>query len=112
MLEIRSILEGVENFNSPVLQEFASYIASRFPEEDPLDPLPQQVTAVANEIMFASLDIKNQPATQKQYPHLCDYIQSGGDMQMLCSEVSEVLIDKCNTNFSTAFASVKPRYFG
>ncbi len=112
MLEIRSILEGVENFNSPTLQEFAGYVASRLPKEESYGPLAQQATDLANEIMFASLDIKGQPTIQKQYPHLRDYIKSGGDMQILCSEVSEVLIDKCNTHFSVAFASIKPRYFG
>lgn len=113
MLEVRNILEGVENFNSPILQEFAHCVAKRLPEEEDDDcPLAEQVAAVANEIMFASIDAKHQPSLLRNYPHLRDYIQSSGDMQALCSEVAEVIIDKTNTQFSKAFAIIKPKYFG
>ena len=114
MLEVRNILEGVENFNSPILQEFAHCVATRLPKGEDVEdcPLIEQTEAIANAIMFASIDVKYQPTLQKDYPHLRDYIKSSGSMLVLCSEVAEVIIDKTNTQFSKAFAIIKPKYFG
>ena len=71
MLEIRSILEGDKGFNSPVLQDFAHYIAQRLPDEfESADPMAQ-ATEVANDIMFASFDVKNNIASlAEDYPDL------------------------------------------
>lgn len=117
MLEIRSILEGDKGFNSPVLQDFAHYIAQRLPDEfESADPMAQ-ATEVANDIMFASFDVKNNIASlAEDYPDLYDYMQAhcakGVNMQFLCRDVATVLIDQSHFLFSAAMAAIKPTYFG
>ncbi len=117
MLEIRSILEGDKGFNSPVLQDFARYIAQRLPDKfESAEPMAQ-ATEVVNDIMFASFDVKNNaPSLAENYPDLYNYLLASGDskvdMQSLCRDVADVLIDRSHFLFSAALAAIKPTYFG
>ena len=117
MLEIRSILEGDKGFNSPVLQDFARFVAQKLPDEfESVNPAAQ-ATEVANDIMFASFDAKNNIASlAEDYPDLHQYLQAsrnkGEDMQSLCRDVANVLIDQSHLLFSAALAAIRPTYFG
>ena len=117
MLEIRSILEGDKGFNSPVLQDFARYVAQGLPDEFESAEPTAQASEVVNDIMFASFKAKNDvPSLAEDYPDLYDYLQSSGDkkvdMQSLCRDVANVLIDQSHFLFSAALAAIKPTYFG
>lgn len=116
MLEIRLILEGDKGFNSPALQDFARFVAQKLPDKfESVNPTAQ-ATEVANDIMFASLDAKNNIASlAEDYPDLYQYLQASRnkeDMQSLCRDVANVLIDQSHLSFSAALAAIKSTYFG
>ena len=117
MLEIRSILEGDKGFKSPVTQDFARFVAKKLPDEfESTEPI-EQAREIANDIIFASFDVKNDIASlADDYPDLYGYMQAhnktGVNMQYLCRDVADVLVDQSHFLFSAAMATIKPTYFG
>ena len=114
MLEIGPILTNKKNFDTAAKAEFAQYIAQRIPENDDVpDSVIQQALNVANDITFASLDARSNKELGKTHPHLHAFILAGKDMQALCGEIAEIIIDKSgNKRFTSAFKATKVLFFG
>ena len=114
MLEIGPILTNKKNFDTAAKAEFAQYIAQRISENDDApDSITQQALNVANDITFASLDARSNKELSETHPHLHAFILAGKDMQALCGEIAEVIINKSeNHNFATAFKATKVLFFG
>lgn len=114
MLEIRSILTDERNFDTAAKAEFAQYIAQRISKNDDVpDSATKQALNVANDIMFASLDAMSNKELNETHPHLHAFILAGEDMQALCKEIAEIIIDKSeeNGNFTSAFKAMKALFF-
>lgn len=111
---IGSILTDERNFDTAAKAEFAQYIAQRILKNDDVpDSVIQQALNVANDITFASLDARSNKELGKTHPHLHAFILAGKDMQALCREIAEVIINKSeNHNFATAFKAMKALFFG
>jgi len=85
MLEIKDILMGAQT-DSPALDDLCRLVADRLPYRD--------ITAsdMAQIVMFAGHGVKTgDDGHAADYPHLCKYLENGGDMCKLLAKVSSVL---------------------
>ena len=79
----------------------------------PPDSVTQQALNVANDITFASLDARSNKELSETHPNLHAFILAGKDMQALCREIAEVIINKSgNKRFTSAFKATKVLFFG
>lgn len=110
---IGSILTDERNFDTAAKAEFAQYIAQRILKNDVPDSVTDQALNVANDITHASLDARSNKELSETHPHLHAFILAGKDMQALCGEIAEIIIDKSeNKRFTSAFKAMKALFFG
>jgi cell fate (sporulation/competence/biofilm development) regulator YlbF (YheA/YmcA/DUF963 family) len=111
---IGSILTDERNFDTAAKAEFAQYVAQRISKnKDAPDSVTEQALNVANDITRASLDARSNKELSETHPHLHAFILADKDMQALCGEIAEVIINKSeDRNFTTAFKAMKVLFFG
>lgn len=86
MLEIKDILMGAQT-DSPALDDLCRLVADRLPYRD------MAVRDMAQIVMFAGRDAKtNTSAFATEYPHLCEYVERGGDMCKLLAKVASAVM--------------------
>ncbi len=111
---IGSILTDKTNFDTAAKAEFAQYIAQRILKNDDVpNSVTEQALNVANDITRASLDARSNKELSETHPHLHAFTLAGKDMQALCGEIAEIIIDKSeNKRFTSAFKAMKALFFG
>lgn len=110
MLEIKDILMGAQT-KLPALDDLCRLVADRLPYRD------MAVRDMAQIVMFAGHDAKtNTSAFAAEYPHLCEYVESGGDMCKLLAKVASAVMKGAKDSevepYAQAYAAESVRFFG